>query len=487
MKRWDDLEKTMNAKAAELAITREEKLLMANPTADTMKAFREALRLAQQSWERSEVAAGREILDKDQAREHFSRERDFIAYLSTAATLQSDRESGKGASPGWLAQDPDEHSLWSEVNEGIFFEHRARLHDDRQRRGLADELRREAGDVAERQYFSSIETGELNGADAISIARRLETTADKIEVLEYLRIGRTQNFRTGLDLEQAWSELTEAWEHSGGGGIGYSVSEMDLKWGRAQPVNTLESGEGFLSDRAVSAHDLRQSGGALMVPMRDIDGTLHDIQLIDRMTGRTTFANGHRAPGLMHLIDPDSMLGGSAGGNVGRDHGARVAQNAVFITRSYEEASTIQKLTSRPVAVAFSERNMVAVAEAIKGKFPQADVVILGEDRRDLDNLGRKSEGMRQAAMAAAAADGTVLYPEVTALERVLGVGNWNEIALHRGRSDAKKSLMQQLGANEPEKDHGKSGRRDRHLERQLEKTPFIKRAVQRMRDGIGL
>lgn len=261
---------------------------------------------------------------------------------------------------------------------------------------------------------------------------------------------------------------------------------MDLKWSRAQPVNQHESEAGFLRDRAVAAHDLRQSDGALLVPMRDIDGNLRDIQLIDRMSGNATFANGNRAPGLMYLIDPDSRLQEAGADNVGRREVDRSTPYAVFITRSYEEASTIQELTSRPVAVAFSERNMVAVAEAIKGKFPQADVVVISEDRRDLDSLGRKSEGMRQAAMAAAAADGTVIYPEVTALERALGVGNWNEIALHRGNTEARKNLIRQLGAN-AEKEQGKSALRDRHLEKQLEKTPFIKRAMQRMRDGIGI
>lgn len=210
MKRWDDLEKTMKAKAADLAVTQEEKLLLVNPSSDAMRLYREGLRVAKRNWEYAEVAAGREILDKDQAREHFSREHEFIAHLSIAASLQIDRESGKGNFPDWLASDPFEHRLWSEVNEGIFFEHRAHLHNDGQRRGLAEELRREAEDAVERRYFSSIETGELNGADAIVAARRLESAADNIEVLEYLRIGRTQQFRTGLDLEQASSELAEA-------------------------------------------------------------------------------------------------------------------------------------------------------------------------------------------------------------------------------------------------------------------------------------
>lgn len=481
MKRWEDLEQTMKAKAAELAVTREEKLLLVNPTVEAMRSYREALRLAERNWELTESAAGREILDKDQAREHFSREHDFIAHLSIGATLQDERERGMHLPPGWMH--PGEYPLWEELNNSLFFEHRRHIGDF----DLSYSLRHKAEDTREREWFNSDETGVLTGAAALQAAARLERAADLVDLFATLEHGRTEENRTDLTVETARAEMARAAEFGAGRGVGFSNAELEGMWGSGHAAADLLTEDSYLGSRRAKDYGLRGNRSTFMVPMRDIDGNIHDIQLIDRITGKATFANGHRAPGLMHLIDPDSMLRSSAGGNVGRDQGARIAQNAVFITRSYEEASTIQELTSRPVAVAFSERNMVAVAEAIKGKFPQANVVVLGEDRRDLDNLGRKSEGMRQAAMAAAAADGTVLYPEVTALERVLGVGNWNEIALHRGSSDAQKGLMQQLGVNEPEKDHGKSARWDRQLERQLEKTPFIKRAVQRMRDGIGL
>lgn len=481
MNRWDDLEKTMKAKAAELAVTREEKLLLVNPTVEAMRSYREALRLAERSWERKESAAGREILDKDQAREHFSREHDFIAHLSIGATLQDERERGMHLPPGWMQ--PGEYPLWEELNNSVFFEHRRHIGDF----DLSYSLRHQAEDTREREWFNSDETGDLTGAAALQAAARLERAAELVDLFGTLEHGRTEEHRTDLTVETARAEMARAAEFRAGRGVGFSNTELEGMWGSGHAAAELLTEDSYLGSRRAKDYGLRGDRSTFMVPMRDIDGNLHDIQLIDRITGKATFANGHRALGLLHLIDPGSVLLDSAASDGSREQVGRSAQHSVFITRSYEEASTIHELTARPVAVAFSERNMVAVAEAIKGKLPQADVVVLGEDRRDLDSLGRKSDGMRRAAMAAAAADGTVLYPEVTALERVLGVGNWNEIALHRGSADARKSLMHQLGSNEPEMDHGKAARRDRHLERQLEKTPFIKRAVQRMRDGIGL
>ena len=56
--------------------------------------------------------------------------------------------------------------------------------------------------------------------------------------------------------------------------------------------------------------------GGLLVPVRDIDGRLHSLQYITRVS-KAFLKNSHKS-GCMHVIDPNRYLGKGSYGNVGQ-------------------------------------------------------------------------------------------------------------------------------------------------------------------------
>ena len=56
--------------------------------------------------------------------------------------------------------------------------------------------------------------------------------------------------------------------------------------------------------------------GGLLVPVRDIDGRLHSLQYITRVS--KAFLKNSRKSGCMHVIDPNRYLGKGSYGNVGQ-------------------------------------------------------------------------------------------------------------------------------------------------------------------------
>ncbi|MBN8508531.1 MAG: DUF927 domain-containing protein [Burkholderiales bacterium] len=151
----------------------------------------------------------------------------------------------------------------------------------------------------------------------------------------------------------------------------------------------------YLQRKGVKAHGLRfLPDGSALVPMRDAAGELHNLQTIKPErpgdgAPEKLFLKGGRKSGLFHLL--------------GEPEGAAW----LLICEGYATAASCHEATGRPVAVAFDAGNLVHVARALRGRWPEARLLICGDDDAATAERTGKNAGRDKAAAAARLVPGT--------------------------------------------------------------------------------
>lgn len=180
-------------------------------------------------------------------------------------------------------------------------------------------------------------------------------------------------------------------------------------WADSQPASPRHR---YLMAKDARPYGLRQSGALLLVPLTDMAGTLWNLQTI-ATDGEKRFQRGGRITGLSSLI-------GSPG-----DAPARV-----LICEGWATGATLHSETGAPVYCAMNCGNLYSVAQAVRAKFPGADIVVCGDDDRHTDG----NPGRTKATEAAAVIGGRVSFPSFAPGE----VGtDFNDMAANRRRAAA--------------------------------------------------
>ena len=143
----------------------------------------------------------------------------------------------------------------------------------------------------------------------------------------------------------------------------------------------------YLLTKGAGAYSIRQHGDRLLIPLRDGDGTLWNVQTI-AADGTKRFLYGGRKRGLYHAI----------GGSV---------TDLLCITEGYANAASVHEATGHPVAVAFDCGNLLAVAKVLRAKYPQTTITICADN--DTQTAG--NPGLTAARAAAEAIGGKVAVP----------------------------------------------------------------------------
>ena len=155
------------------------------------------------------------------------------------------------------------------------------------------------------------------------------------------------------------------------------------------------AGHPYLVRKGVTWADLRQCDGLLMVPVYDADG-MRGCQLI-AADGKRWFVTGSKKSGAWHLLTVDE------------DDYARV-----FIAEGLSTGLTIRNVSGCPVYVAIDAGNMKRVAEAVRKRHPDAQIIVAGDN----DQWTRDAKGMpvntgrKAAEQAALACGGHMWLPE---------------------------------------------------------------------------
>lgn len=153
-------------------------------------------------------------------------------------------------------------------------------------------------------------------------------------------------------------------------------------WERARPAT---NDHPYLIRKCVNAYGIRRLRDMLLVPARDVNGTLQTIQFIS-LDGSKRFLTGGRIGGCYCAIGKpmDSLL----------------------VAEGYATGATLYAATGRAVAVCFSAGNMLAVARELRLKFPGLRMIMCADN-----DLTPGNPGVTAATKAALAVGGVVAVP----------------------------------------------------------------------------
>lgn len=184
-------------------------------------------------------------------------------------------------------------------------------------------------------------------------------------------------------------------------------------WAEAEAVDTLH---GYLVAKQVNAHGLRQHDGDLLVPVY-VDNILSSIQRI-KSDGEKRFMPGGATKGGYHLVgDPAERI---------------------IIAEGYATAASIYESTGQPVAVAFNCHNLLLVAEAIRAKHPDAEIIIAADDDRETEG----NPGIKQALEAARAVNALLATPG--------RAGDFNDLHVDEGAEAVRERIEQAEALKKP-------------------------------------
>ena len=168
-------------------------------------------------------------------------------------------------------------------------------------------------------------------------------------------------------------------------------AEAESTWTSAQPA---DPGHGYLIRKGIQPHNLRQTQRdgleVLLVEARGADGQLWSLQRIypDGRKLAKLFLKDGRKQGCFHTI--------------GESSGTRIVCEGIATAASLYEA------TGHCVHSAFDCGNLLSVAEAIRAKYPDSEIIIAADD----DHRTEGNPGMKKAEEAARAVNGTVALPD---------------------------------------------------------------------------
>jgi len=129
-------------------------------------------------------------------------------------------------------------------------------------------------------------------------------------------------------------------------------------------------GNAYLAKKGVKPHgELRQWRGALLVPLRDADGTLHSLQFIGA-DGSKRFLTGGRCAGCFFTVTDK-------------------ADGPLVICEGVATGASIHEATGLATVAAMNCGNLPAVASALRAKWPTREIIIAADnDAWTPDNPG---------------------------------------------------------------------------------------------------
>ena len=154
-------------------------------------------------------------------------------------------------------------------------------------------------------------------------------------------------------------------------------------WRQARPANNSHP---YLQRKRIGAIGIRQLRDMLLVPARDASGTLHTLQFIGA-DGTKRFLSGGRIAGCYFAM--------------GRPAGD------LMLCEGYATAATVFEATGTATAAVFNCGNLLAVARALRAKFPRLRIVVCADN----DTATPGNPGLTMATQAARAVGGYVAVP----------------------------------------------------------------------------
>ncbi|MDP1574150.1 MAG: DUF3987 domain-containing protein [Coxiellaceae bacterium] len=188
-------------------------------------------------------------------------------------------------------------------------------------------------------------------------------------------------------------------------------------WGESKPADVSHP---YLIKKQIKAFRLRcDSDNRLIVPLYGIDNQLHSLQFIS--------------------VDGDKrfLLGGAVTGNyfpIGND---KTPKDRIYIGEGVATCITIHEVTGCAVACAFNCGNLLPVAQIMRTKYPDAEVILAADN----DIYTPNNPGLSKAKEAANAVNAKLIYPDFTNIDTSTRPTDFNDLMCLAGIEDVKKQL----------------------------------------------
>ncbi|MGC8990000.1 MAG: DUF3631 domain-containing protein, partial [Verrucomicrobiia bacterium] len=235
-------------------------------------------------------------------------------------------------------------------------------------------------------------------------------------------INETWCQRKGNDAPGAWQRIREAWQQAE---QERRRAEQDLqKKARRVAERILRNstpatkGHPYLQRKGVGVHgELRQWRGALVLPVRGVDGQLHSLQFIVA-AGEKRFLQGGRVRGCCFALN-DNPTG------------------PLVVAEGYATAASIDEATGFSVVASMNAGNLLAVAQALRQQFPRRDIIIAADNDAWTDGNPGLSKA-REAALAVGARLAVPVFRDTSAKPT-----DFNDLA----RLDGLEAVRRQIEA----------------------------------------
>lgn len=175
------------------------------------------------------------------------------------------------------------------------------------------------------------------------------------------------------------------------------IAQQRHRWATSQPANQEHP---YLLKKQVGAFRIRQSGQTLLIPIRDVSGQLQALQYI--YPHKVETADGGKT---------DKIILGSKRGNF--HHIGRPSPNGeIYICEGYATGATLHQMTGRCVVIAFDAGNLEPVGKAIRGRYPEAQLIFAADNDTGVIAGSIENPGIHYARQAALACNGYLLTPK---------------------------------------------------------------------------
>lgn len=191
----------------------------------------------------------------------------------------------------------------------------------------------------------------------------------------------------------------------------FALRAATITWERAVPA---DPAHGYLQRKGVRPHGLRmESEDVVIVPLVDLDGTIHTLQRI--------YEDGTKR----------FLSGGTKAGNFTPIGGPLAEAATILICEGWATGATAHEATGLPVVAAMDAGNLKRVTPILREGFPTARLVILADNDT---KPGRGDNPGVTAAIAAARATGALVAipPEP---------GDFNDLAAAQGLETVREII----------------------------------------------
>ncbi len=166
-------------------------------------------------------------------------------------------------------------------------------------------------------------------------------------------------------------------------------------WNHAEPAS---ADHPYLLAKQVTPLALRvDAQGRLIVPLQDAEGVLHSLEFISADGGKRYLAGGAKRGHFAVVGQEPAPLS--------------TPEGPILVCEGWATGASLCVATGHTVIAAMDAGNLLPVAEALRSRFPEADLVIVADND---DKPGRKTNpGVEAARKVSAAVDARLATPPV--------------------------------------------------------------------------